>query len=108
SAGGAPNVFVLDLTTQELVGVPLAGFVGGPVAFAADGRSFAATVYTSGSRTPGEIRVFETASGRERLRIGDLPGRVESLAFFPDGRRLASGLSDSSVLIWDLTALRKE
>jgi len=61
-------------------------------------------VYNPDSRTPGEIRVFETASGRERHRIKGLRARVESLAFLWGGRRLASGLSDSTVLIWDLTA----
>src|SRR5439155_8535105 len=88
-----PNVFMFDLATQEFVGIPLPGLPGGPVAFAADSRTFAASAYSLGSRTPGEIRVFETASGRERLRIGNLLARVESLAFFPDGRRLASGMS---------------
>jgi WD40 repeat protein len=66
------------------------------MAFAADSRSFAVA-------SPGEIGIFETATGQERYRIKGPRARVESLAFLPDGRRLASGLSDSTVLIWDLT-----
>jgi WD40 repeat protein len=80
----------------------LPGYSSGPVAFSADSRSFAVTA------EPAELRIFETASGRERHRITGLPSRAHSLAFFPDSRRLASGHSDGTVLIWDLTASSRE
>lgn len=73
------------------------------LAFSADSRTFA-----TATDSPAEIRIHETASGQERGRIKGLRGRVRSLAFFPDGRRLASGMSDSTVLIWDVTALSRE
>jgi WD40 repeat protein len=97
--GNTRDVFLRDLATGDAIRLTLPGRRPGVIAFAADSRSFAAV-----ATEPGEIRIFETASGRERRRIGGLRGHVTSLAFFPDGRRLASGLSDSTVLIWDLTA----
>ncbi len=94
-------VSLVDLTSgstwQRLV---LPGSSAGPVAFAADGRTFATTV----DGPHGEILLHETASGKVRATIRGFRGRVQALAFFPDGRRLASGQSDSSVLIWDLSA----
>ena len=83
--------------------VTLPGTTAGPVAFSADSRTFAAA-----ANEPDEIRLFETASGHERGRIRGFRGSVRALAFGSDGRWLASGMSDSSVLIWDLTAVRKE
>jgi WD40 repeat protein len=78
------------------------GSSAGPVAFAADGRSFATAVNVPQSSPQREIHIFESCSGKVRSTIRGFAGQVHSLAFFPDGKRLASGLSDSSVLIWDL------
>jgi WD40 repeat protein len=98
---GTHAVAVIDLTSgvtlQRLV---LPGSAAGAVAFAADGRSFATSV--EGPR--GEVLVHELASGKVRATVRGFRGRVRALAFFPDGRRLASGQSDSTVLFWDLAA----
>jgi WD40 repeat protein len=83
-------------TIQSLL---LPGSWHGPVAFAHDGRMFATAV-----NDRQEILIFETASGNVRTTIRGFHGKVFSLAFFPDGRRLASGMSDSTALIWDLTS----
>ena len=73
----------------------------GPVAFSADGRMFA----TSSLRPNKEILLYETATGNHvRPNWRSTCGRVWSLAFFPDGRRLASGLGDGNVVIWDLSS----
>jgi WD40 repeat protein len=69
----------------------------GPVAFSADGKLFAAA-----SSRPEHIRVWD-ASGQESWAAEGFSGVVRSLAFMPDGKRLVSGMDDSSVLIWDLT-----
>jgi WD40 repeat protein len=69
------------------------------IAFAPDGRSLAVAT----DRQGGEILTYDTTSGRERsvLRGG---GVASCLAFAPDGRCLASGQRDTSVLIWDVRA----
>jgi WD40 repeat protein len=65
-----------------------------------DGRVVAlAGVWSEGRRT---VAFFEAATGAE---VGRLPpghrGGIASLAFSPDGRVLATGRSDTSVLVWD-------
>jgi WD40 repeat protein len=98
---GNHQVVLLDLatgTTMQRLLLPGSG--AGAVAFAPDGRTYAATLDGPG----GKILLYETASGNVRGTIGGFRARVRSLAFFPDGRRLASGHGDSTLLVWDLTA----
>jgi WD40 repeat protein len=82
---------------QRLV---LPGWKAGPVAFSADGRVFA----TSVQEPKDQILVFEVASGKVRYAIRGYRGQVRALAFLPDGLRLASGQTDSTLLIWDPTS----
>jgi RNA polymerase sigma factor (sigma-70 family) len=70
-----------------------------PCAFSPDGRLFAVP-------GPGVIVLFETASGKPRLRLGGHLQNVTGLAFTPDGKTLISASGDSTLLIWDVTGLR--
>jgi WD40 repeat protein len=78
----------------------LPGSLAGPVAFAPDGRVFATAV----EEPDQQVFLYEVASGKVRHTIRGYRGRVRSLAFLPDGRRLVSGHLDSTLLIWDLTS----
>ncbi|HEV3237569.1 MAG TPA: WD40 repeat domain-containing protein, partial [Gemmataceae bacterium] len=57
------------------------------------------------------IRLFETASGHEVGTIKlpptlyTIPGKgwIRALAFSPDGRTLATGQADATILLWDAT-----
>jgi RNA polymerase sigma factor (sigma-70 family) len=59
---------------------------------------------TTGAVTggPQPIGLWETYSGQEVRVISTPHFTVSALAFAPDGRSLASGGSDSSILLWDL------
>jgi WD40 repeat protein len=74
----------------------------GPVAFTPDDRLIA----IASSRPGANIRLLDAATGREVRKIEGFKGTVRSLAFMADGKRLVSGMSDSSALIWDLTRER--
>jgi RNA polymerase sigma factor (sigma-70 family) len=49
------------------------------------------------------VRLLETTTGKERARFAGHIGEVRTLAFAPDGRLLATGSFDTTVLVWDLT-----
>ncbi len=73
-----------------------------PFTFSPDGRLFAVGVISPGTGQP-EIRVYEWAGFGHRFTLTGHAGSVRSLAFSPDGKFLASGSDDTTVLIWDLS-----
>jgi RNA polymerase sigma factor (sigma-70 family) len=78
-------------------------------AFSRDGRMLA-------TAHKHAIRIWQVATGKELFcikRPENFPGFddftfVRSLAFLPDGKALATGMLDSTVLIWDLSAIAKD
>lgn len=75
-----------------------------PVAFGPDDRWFA---YGSPTGRPGEygVTVRDWPRGKVLRRFAGHAGPVTSLTVSPDGRTLASGSADSSVLLWDISNL---
>jgi WD40 repeat protein len=51
------------------------------------------------------VHVFDTASAKDVAQLPAQPAYVLSIAFAHDGKRLATGMSDTTVLIWDLKSL---
>jgi WD40 repeat protein len=73
------------------------------LAFSLDGRLLA----TGGTNQDAFVHIWEIKTGRELCQFAVGAHSVESLAFSSDGRTLASGLSDSTILLWDVTKYRQ-
>jgi WD40 repeat protein len=67
------------------------------VAFTADSRALA-----TGHEGDRDIHLWEVATGRHCGRLKGHQAGICALALSPDGRHLASGSEDSTILIWDM------
>jgi WD40 repeat protein len=81
-------------TGKELHRIPLAEWRRA-VAFSPDGNRAAAL----DGRT---LRIWDPTNGKELWHSPNLDSDVMALAFSPDGGRLASGLDNCTILIWDV------
>jgi WD40 repeat protein len=72
--------------------------------FSPDGRMLATGGGSGNSLKPGDtsIHLWEVATGQPRCSFRGHHATVRGLAFFPDGRRLASGSEDTTALVWDI------
>jgi WD40 repeat protein len=55
----------------------------------------------------GDVRVWDTTTGREILTLQGHTGPVWSAAFSPNGQRIVTGSQDGTASIWDATTGRK-
>jgi WD40 repeat protein len=82
-------------TASEVLALP--AVLNARVAFSPDSRVLA----LSGLEQQ-DILLWDLRRGKEMCRIKGFGAGVTSLAFSPDGRRLVSGLTDSTLLVWDV------
>jgi WD40 repeat protein len=69
-----------------------------PVAFSPDGKR----VVTLRGEFPKPIEaIYETQTGKERLRLLGHSGKIWSVAFSPDGKRVVTGSFDKTAKVWD-------
>lgn len=82
-------------------------WISGPSVFSPNGR-FLAYGLTERQGERISVRLVEITTGKLRQEFTGHRAGVSCLAFSPDGKWLASGSSDSTILLWDLGGPPKE
>jgi WD40 repeat protein len=105
-ADGVPRLYQMHRTTKRVIGddanklreyPPLPGRIYA-LRFSPDGKTFAAGSSLDGK---GEVRVYQTADGKQVSRLEGQPGAVYTLSYRRDGKVLASAGFDGVVRLSD-------
>lgn len=93
-------------TAKRVARLNLGEKIAAPVSFSPDNRVLAIgrSIALTGSepeQQQGVIQLWELASRSVRREFRGHAGGVTALAFSPDGRYLASGSADSTIIVWD-------
>jgi WD40 repeat protein len=103
SGANIHKVALWELATRQIrMQMDLPGGKRSLPAFSPDGKRFAVATYEPDRR----VYIYDMANGKKASVVEGFRGTVNSLAFSTDGQRLVTGMSDTTVLVWDLAALR--
>ena len=109
SAGRDGSIILWDISTGQVTNTLYQGSPGTiwRVAFSPNGQTLASAgclqLTTRGNCEHGEIRLWDMSTGQQ---LGQsLVGHQDvawALTFSPDGKKLASGSRDGTIIVWDL------
>jgi WD40 repeat protein len=72
-----------------------------------NGRLLAASLSRADGKPASMIRIWDVTTKREVLQLAPGTSTPRVLVFSDDNRTLVSGMSDTSALVWDVSAARK-
>ena len=101
-------VHVLDVTTrkQRTFGHWTNNARVRSLVFSLDGQRIVSAGGGGNGHEPGEINVWDVATGKETLTLKGHTASVVSVAFSPDGARVASTSTDMTLKVWDVATGR--
>jgi len=101
-------IFLQEVATGRVV-LLIAHVNANACVFSPDGRTLtAAPEFAAGPDTEEPVLLLETATGKVRARLTGHFGWFEAASFSPDGRMLATGSTDTTALVWDLTGRMRD
>jgi len=108
-AGDADDgIMIWDLLTRKQIHrIALEPYGSRCMIFSPDGKTLAITSHDNSGKER-VIQLFERYTGQVRRRFAGHQGTLLCLAFSQDGKLLASGGWDTSILLWDVTGLRRD
>jgi RNA polymerase sigma factor (sigma-70 family) len=102
------TVNVWDPSGRELFNLTEKTHVFRCAAFSPDGATLATGYDPNGGGPFVPVRLWDAASGAERMALNGERGNVRMVSFSPDGRELAAALHSGGARIWDLTTGREK
>ena len=104
--GYYPRIIIVDLQTRQIVRTIERPFPDGnaiqKIEFSPDGKSLAAAAVVGGSYPgPNAVKIFDPATGVEKVVEATNSAYVYGLDYSPDGKYLVEGWIEDHVRIWD-------
>ncbi len=103
SSGGEATIDGAQVTVRELL--TLDAF-DAYVAFSPDGRTLATGIRGENPAPPGELKLWDVATGELLATMMGHSSGILSVAFSSDGRTVATGGLDNTVRLWDVATRR--
>ena len=89
---------------KEMRNLPMKPGTSNALAFSPDGRTLATCRAANGNNGGFSINLWDLAAERQQHPPIGHEGTIQSLVFFPDGKRLVSSDINRSVILWDISS----